>query len=140
MPRSEKVEGIGVPFTSFAGLNRPLRLARLHVVLSRSALPLDDVTVQPDTRPSAPTWTLTDTRPWAPARLAAAGYESCGNQLAWLPRGDTGVAILGGAGGAGGATGAGGAGGDIGGGSGFGGAAYVLFGGGISSLIGGAVT
>ena len=67
------VPATGLPLASVPGVKRKRRCARLHVVESSSADPLDISIAQPVTRPSAPTVSRTRTVPCSPARMAAAG-------------------------------------------------------------------
>ena len=62
-----------LPFVSCAGVKRNRRWARLQAVLSSDELPLERVTLQAETRPSAPTERRIVVVPEAPARIAPAG-------------------------------------------------------------------
>ena len=64
---------MGLPFWSLAGVNLTLRFAIRQVASSRSEFPLEEVTLQAETRPSVPTDSAATTRPDASARIAAGG-------------------------------------------------------------------
>ena len=62
-----------LPFSSWAGVKRKRRWARLQAVLSSAELPLDRATVQPVTLPSGPIVIRMVVVPCASARMAEAG-------------------------------------------------------------------
>ena len=61
------------PVLSVAGVNRARDLNSRQVVESSADEPLDDVTVQLETRPLAPTSSLKPVAPDSPERTAEAG-------------------------------------------------------------------
>jgi hypothetical protein len=63
----------GFPLVSSAGVKRNRRWASEQAVLSSAELPLDPVTEQPDTLPSAEIVMRMVVLPEAPARIADAG-------------------------------------------------------------------
>ena len=62
-----------MPLLSTAGVNRALRRMIMQVDASSTAEPLDPVTLQPCTRPSAPTWRVKATHPRSPRARAESG-------------------------------------------------------------------